>query len=192
MKLRIFYSFIFLVVFAGCSNLNEKYNDIEIMSYHWSNYQKSKYPIKFHFYALIDKNGLGRVCVKKMKTDYFIIKIPDSLINIVLEASNKFLNDSNMRYNKITEGMMDEDLIKLRINEQKLSKTINFINTDRIPGIIIFMKLYRYIDVISMSGNYEKLNDTITLANRCENFIKYSMSIDTTLIPPPQKPIDSL
>jgi len=39
-----------------------------------------------------------------------------------------------------------------------------------------------------MSGKFIILNDTLNLAKRRDEFIKYSIRIDTTLIPPPPPP----
>ena len=86
--------------------------------------------------------------------------------------------------------MMDEACIKMRINQNKSDKTINFINTDRIRGTYNFMKLFNAIDSAYMSGKYDRLDDTLNLFNRREAFIKFAMNIDTTLIPPPPPPAE--
>jgi hypothetical protein len=81
--------------------------------------------------------------------------------------------------------MMDEASIKLRINQSKSFKTINFINDEFKPGISEFMKLFNFIDSVCMTGPYELFLDTIKLSKRRDDFIDYSEMVDRTLIPPP-------
>lgn len=162
------------------------------MSYHWKCCKNIKPYIGCHYYALIDKSGEAKLCVYGIYPNYGVnylnIKIDKSIIQNVVQSSDQFLKDPNMDYKNLTKYMMDQASIKIRINYPQLNKTINFINEDEISGIHIFMKLFHYIDSLYMSGKYVILNDTLNLAKRRDEFIKYSMRIDTTLIPPPPPP----
>ena len=186
--LKINYILLLIPFLLSCSTNKNKYNDIELMSYHWSSYHHPKPYLQVHIYAIIDQSGEAKICVHKVYPvpgiDYLKIKVDRSLIDKVINSSDVFLNDTNMSYKKITKNMMDQASIKLRINQNKSVKTINFINDNYIPGIYNFMKLFNAIDSVYMSGKYDKLQDTLDLSNRREVFIKFAMKIDTTLIPP--------
>jgi hypothetical protein len=178
-----------IITLASCSNKNEKFKDIELMSYHWSSRDLKMPYIKFHIYAVIDKSGNTKISVNNIYTraipKYFTTKVNYSLIENVIGYSDKFLKDPDMSYDKITKGMMDEASIKLRINQSNSFKTINFINDEFKPGISEFMKLFLFIDSACMNGPYNLLIDTANLSNRRDKFIEYSTILDRTLKPPP-------
>jgi hypothetical protein len=152
--------------------------------------------VQCHIYALIDKSGDVKLCTYKVYPDsgigFFRIKVDRSLIDKVIESSDTFLNDPNMSFKKLSKGMMDEANIKIRINQNTSDKTINFIDNNHISGIYNFMKLFNAIDSVYKSGNYEKLDDTLKLLSRRDEFIKFAMKIDSILappVPPPSKEV---
>ena len=106
----------------------------------------------------------------------------------VIGSSAAFLDDPDMSFEKLTKGKMDEANIKIRINQNASYKTINFIDDNSIPGIYNFMKLFNAVDSVYKSGNYEKLDDTLKLSTRRDEFVKFAMKIDSTLIPPVPPP----
>ena len=179
-----------IVLSFSCTR--ERLDDIELMSYHWKCCENKKPYIGFHYYVLLKKGGEATLCVQNRnistKIDCFGFVIDKSIINEVIASSVQFLADSNMNYRKITRTMMDEALIKIRINQGTSNKTINFYNTDGFPQIHNFMKLFHYVDSIYMNTKYIRMEEKLDIIKRKDEFIRYSMRIDTIAIPPPPPP----
>jgi hypothetical protein len=149
------------------------------MSYHWSSYRYQPWYINYHIYALIDKTGQGNISIhRKGKNEYYKIKLDEKFIKQVISSYNSYVTDSKLSYDKIVEGKMDEPDLKLRINRGEMNNSIiSYMETDRFVHIKDFVKLFRNIDSLYMAGSYTKLDDTLDISRRRDDFIVEAMRI---------------
>jgi len=143
---------------------------------------------------LINNDGNATLSVHNrhnyFQNDYYKLKIDRQVVEKTIASSDIFLNDTNMTYKKITKGMMDEANIKIRINQNNSTKTINLIDADWIPEINDFMRLFHLIDSAYVTHQVDMTKDTLIISDRREKFIRYSMIQDSILIgmtPPPSE-----
>jgi len=183
---------LFLLAAFGCSSKDKRYDDIDFIAYSWRiPYGANEWLIYCTTYALIDNYGHCRLILKryypKSEIKYCKTMIDKKTIDNILSSSKSIRTDSDFSP-KIGESMYDGPSLKIRINKDKVGKTVHFYNDINYNEIKDYEKLYNLIDSLYRSGSYEKINDTLVLAKRRRDFIKYSRESDSILRPPPPPP----
>ena len=180
------------LVFFGCSSKDKRYDDIDFIAYSWRiPYGGNEWLMYCTTYALIDNYGQCNFIIKryypKSEINYYKTNLDSKIIDGILNSSNSIRTDCDFRP-KIGESVYDGPSLKIRINNNKVSKTIHFYNDINYKDIRNYQKLYNFIDSISRSKIFEEITDTTVLVERRLEFIKYSRGSDSLLRPPPPPP----
>ena len=155
MKNKLHIILFFLVAF-GCSSKDKRYDDIDFMAYSWRiPHGGNEWLMYCTTYALIDNYGQCRLILKryypKSEIKYCKTIIDRKIIDNILNSSKNIRTDSDFRP-KIGESMYDGPSLKIRINKNKVGKTVHFYNDINYNETKDYEKLYHLIDSLTDQG----------------------------------------
>jgi len=162
------------LILLGCRSGN--FSEIELLS---SSGRALEYKgtdslilgIYIHIYAQIDKDG-NCITVRRINKDHSkfdSFKIDDKLIQIINERLSEINSDTFLTAKSDRENY-DGPMIQFLIH--KYNGTINrlaFIKSKRTDKD--FLKLYKFIDSISLNNNKDRFSDTIKLKSDRDKLI---------------------
>ena len=178
--------FIVLLFIFGCKQKDKKWDNIEVLAYrHWNylpedSINNSKPALICGFYTLIDNNGSSKMGVQRyfygFDLKFYTINLDRNIIENLAD-SLLLLKPINDFVHKIS-GIYEGPGIKIRINKGSESKTITFINhidsTNK-----VYVNFYRYLNSFLESFKIYPTKDTVLTLKRMNEFINYSLKIDS-------------
>ena len=174
----------------GCTPKDRRYGSIEFMAYNWIIPNKgNEWTLHCSTYALIDSLGYCNLIYNpifpKAETKYLKIKIEEKAINRLLKVAENLPADVDLRPN-IETTLYDGPSLKIRFNNDALTKTIHFIDdsNSKVKDLLGFY----YFTVTKYNSTNTGAIDTTYVANRKASFIEYSIKSDYILRPPPPAP----
>ncbi len=175
-----------LLFVVGCKSKEKKFDSIEIIAYRYWHFSPddsiyNSQPTEIcGFYTLINDSGNAKMgvqnCYLNYDLNFYNIKLDKKIIDDLADSMLllKPINDFVVHNHSIYDG----PVIRIRINKGKISNTITLI--DHIDSTNkLYVNFYRYLYSLKESTKIIASKDTISILSRMNEFIKYSIKIDS-------------
>lgn len=184
-----------MILYNRCQNRNEKFDELELISYEWtfSNSGKVKLEestIRLNFYVNFNHKGECNVIINDDNNSFKKMIVPDSIIKDVISRFENIAGDTNMCVldkNKTT--IYDGPELKIRFTKNGIKKTVSFINSEYNNDAFVFRKFYKTIHSLikEQDNNTNVISDTTKIKNKLNDFLEYIKIYDRNnyLTPPP-------
>lgn len=194
---------LFALILINCSSKDKKVENIEFMAYSWNvetpiNKVKPKFKLDCELYSLIRVNGNNKTYSvnynPNKKVEYFESTVDKKIIDSLIYHSDNLSKKpkSQIDYDSNIGCIKAPPIIRIKINydnETSKSYYFNFIEDDKEYKSV--KELYIALQINRIEENYRKTKANSDFISRRDEFLKYTINVDTSNFAKPKK-IDSV